>query len=514
MQKKKHNLEETRTAARMGGGHERIEAQHSKGKQTARERIEMLLDTGTFVETGLYITHRAVGFGMEKSHPWGDGVVTGWGKIDGRMVYVFAQDFTVMGGSVGEAHGRKIAHLLDLALQNGAPVIGLNDSGGARIQEGVDALAGYGDIFYRNVRASGIIPQISVILGPCAGGAVYSPAITDFVFMVEKTAHMYITGPEVVKTVMRQEVTHDDLGGADVHRTQSGVAHFVTPDEASLLSHVRWLLSYLPSNNLTPPPFSPMGDDPIRPTPELAKIIPLDLQQPYDVVEVIEAVVDGGEFLEVQADYAANLVVGFARLNGHPVGIIANQPFHLAGALDINAADKGGRFIRFCDAFHIPLVTFDDTPGFQPGLEQEQGGIIRHGAKMIYAYSEASVPKLTLIMRKAIGGAYIVMSSKHLGSDLNLAYPNAEIAVMGPESAVNVVFRREMDAAEDKVTRRNELIDQYRSELATPYVAASHGYLDDIIEPSETRQRLIQGLESLLDKRQTAPARKHGNIPL
>jgi acetyl-CoA carboxylase carboxyltransferase component len=514
MQKKQHNLEETRTTALLGGGKERIDAQHNKGKQTARERIEMLLDTGTFVETGMYITHRAAGFGMEKSHPWGDGVVTGWGKIDGRLVYVYAQDFTVMGGSVGEAHGRKIAHLLDLALQNGAPVIGMNDSGGARIQEGVDALAGYGDIFYRNVRASGIIPQISVILGPCAGGAVYSPAITDFVFMVEKTSHMYITGPEVVKTVMRQEVTHDDLGGADVHSRQSGVAHFVAADEAALLTHVRWLLSYLPSNNLTPPPVIAMGDDAARSTPELAKIIPLDLQQPYDVVEVVETVVDSSEFLEVQADYAPNLVVGFARLNGHPVGIIANQPFHLAGALDINAADKGGRFIRFCDAFHIPLITFVDTPGFLPGLEQEQGGIIRHGAKMIYAYSEASVPKLTLIMRKAIGGAYIVMSSKHLGSDLNLAYPNAEIAVMGPESAVNVVFRREMDAAEDKEARRSELINQYRNELATPYVAASHGYLDDIIEPSETRQRLIQGLESLLDKRQAAPARKHGNIPL
>ena len=474
----------------------------------------MLLDTGTFVETGMYITHRAVGFGMEKSHPWGDGVVTGWGKIDGRLVYVYAQDFTVMGGSVGEAHGRKIAHLLDLALQNGAPVIGMNDSGGARIQEGVDSLAGYGDIFYRNVRASGIIPQISIILGPCAGGAVYSPAITDFVFMVEKSSYMYITGPEVVKTVMRQEVTHEDLGGADMHRSQSGVAHFVAADEAALLTHVRWLLSYLPSNNLTPPPVSPMGDDPDRTTAELSKIIPLDLQQPYDVVEVVETVVDSDEFLEVHADYAANLVVGFARLNGHPVGIIANQPYHLAGALDINAADKGARFIRFCDAFHIPLVTFVDTPGFLPGLEQEQGGIIRHGAKMIYAYSEASVPKLTLIMRKAIGGAYIVMSSKHLGSDLNLAYPNAEIAVMGPESAVNVVFRREMDAAEDKEARRSELINQYRNDLATPYVAASHGYLDDIIDPSETRQRLIQGLESLLDKRQAPPARKHGNIPL
>ena len=509
-----HPLEEIRATAILGGGPARIDAQHSKGKQTARERIEMLLDPDTFVETGLYITHRAVGFGMEKSHPWGDGVVTGWGKIDGRQVYVFAQDFTVMGGSVGEAHGRKIASLLDMAIKNGAPVIGINDSGGARIQEGVDALAGYGEIFSRNVSASGVIPQISIILGPCAGGAVYSPAMTDFIFMVEKTAYMYITGPEVVKTVMRQEVTHADLGGASVHANQSGVAHFIAPDETALFNQVRWLLSYLPANNLTPPPAGETGDDPCRLTPELKNIIPLDLQQPYDVVEVINAVVDCGEFLEIQPDYAANLVIGFARLNGHPVGIIANQPFHLAGALDINASDKGGRFIRFCDAFHIPLVTLVDTPGFLPGLEQEQGGIIRHGAKMIYAYAEASVPKLTLIMRKAVGGAYIVMSSKHLGGDINLAYPTAEIAVMGAESAVNVVFRHEMETAHDQVASREALIDQYRHQLATPFVAASHGYLDDIIDPVETRQRLVSGLESLMNKRQSSPARKHGNIPL
>ena len=514
MQKNDSSFEDIRSDARLGGGQARIDAQHAKGKQTARERIDMLLDPGTFVETGMYVTHRASGFGMEKSQAWGDGVVTGWGKIDGRQVYVFAQDFTVMGGSVGEAHGRKIANLLELAVQNGAPVIGLNDSGGARVQEGVDSLAGYGSIFLRNVRASGVVPQISVILGPCAGGAVYSPAITDFVFMVENTAYMYITGPEVVKTVMRQEVTHEELGGASAHRSQSGVAHFVAADEPALLAQVRWLLSYLPSNNLTQPPVMAMGDDPKRQTPELEKIIPLDPQQPYDVVEVIESLMDGGEFLEVQPDYAANLVVGFARLNGQPVGLIANQPFHLAGALDINAADKGGRFIRFCDAFHIPLITLVDTPGFLPGVDQEHDGIIRHGAKMIYAYAEASVPKLTLIMRKAIGGAYIVMSSKNLGGDLNFAFPTAEIAVMGAESAVNVVFRREMEAAEDKEACRRQLIEQYRNDLANPLLAASHGYLDDIILPAETRQRLISGLESLLNKRQSAPARKHGNIPL
>jgi acetyl-CoA carboxylase carboxyltransferase component len=455
---------------------------------------------------------------MDKSHPYGDGVVTGQGKINGRLVYLFAQDFTVMGGSVGEAHGRKIAHLLDLALQNGAPLIGLNDSGGARIQEGVDALAGYGEIFIRNVRASGVIPQISVILGPCAGGAVYSPAITDFIFMLEKNAYMYITGPEVVKAVMRQEVTHEGLGGAAIHRSQSGVAHFTAADEASLFAQVRALLSFLPSNNLTAPPaMAPACDDPARSTPELERLAQLDPQQPYDVLDAIAAVVDNGEFLEVQPDFAANLVVGFARLAGHPVGLVANQPLQLAGALDIDASDKGARFIRFCDAFHIPLVTFVDTPGFLPGLEQEQGGIIRHGAKLLYAYAEASVPKLSVVMRKAIGGAYIVMSSKHLGGDLNLAFPSAEIAVMGAEGAVNVIFRREIEAAEDAEAadaRRSELIHQYTSELANPFVAASRGYIDDVILPAETRRCLIQGLEALLDKRQPASPRKHGNIPL
>ncbi len=507
-------LDDMRSNARLGGGESRIAAQHARGKLTARERIEQLLDPGTFNEVGMFVTHRATGLGMEKSHPHGDGVVTGWGKIDGRVVYVFAQDFTVMGGSVGEAHGRKIAHLLDLAYQNGAPVIGMNDSGGARIQEGVDALAGYGEIFYRNVRASGVIPQFSVILGPCAGGAVYSPAITDFVFMVEKTAHMFITGPEVIKAVTHEEVSAEELGGAGMHRSRSGVAHFTAPDEDTLLANVRWLLSFLPPNNLTPPPIISSSDDPNRQTKELEEIVPANPQQPYDVHAVIESLVDEGEFLEVQSEFARNLVVGFARLDGHPVGIIANQADYLAGVIDIDASDKGARFIRFCDSFHIPLVTLIDTPGFLPGTDQEFGGVIRHGAKMIYAYSEASVPKVSIILRKSYGGAYIVMSSKHLGGDMNFAWPNAEIAVMGPEGAVNIVFRKEIDAAENPAERQAELTRQYREELANPFVAAQRGYLDDVILPAESRERLIQALEMLRDKRIPVPSRKHGNIPL
>ncbi len=507
-------FETLRASAQRDGDEERIAAQHAKGKKTARERLELLLDPGTFQEIGLFVTHRATGLGMEKARPWGDGVVTGWGKIDGRPVYVFAQNFTVMGGSVGEAHARKIAHLLDLAYQNGAPVIGLNDSGGARIQEGVDSLAGYGEIFLRNVRASGVIPQLTVILGPCAGGAVYSPAICDFIFMVEKTAHMFITGPDVVRAVMHQEVTPEELGGAAVHRARSGVAHFTAPDEETALAQVRWLLSFLPPNNLTPPPCRPCRDDPARLIPELEGLVPEDPQMPYDVHKIIEAVVDEGEFLEVQPEFAPNLVVGFARLNGHPVGVVANQADHLAGVLDIDSSDKGARFIRFCDAFHIPLVTFVDTPGFLPGLEQEHGGVIRHGAKMIYAYAEATVPKVAVILRKAYGGAYIVMSSKHLQGDINFAWPRAEIAVMGPEGAVNIIFRKELEAAEDRAARQAELTRQYRQEFANPYVAASRGYLDDVIAPAETRLRLIQALEILREKRQPAPPRKHGNIPL
>lgn len=511
---RKIDIDHLRKTVGLGGGESRIDAQHAKGKGTARERIEKLLDPGSFTEIGMYVIHRANGLGMEKSHPYGDGVVTGWGKIDDRTVYIFAQDFTVMGGSVGEAHGRKIAHLMDLALQNGAPLIGINDSGGARIQEGVDALAGYGEIFFRNVRSSGVIPQLSLIMGPCAGGAVYSPGITDFVFMVEKTAHMFITGPEVVQAVTHEYVSANDLGGAAVHSIQSGVAHFTASDENTLLAHVRWLLSYLPSNNLTPPPYKSCGDDPKRTTPQVGEIIPSESQQPYDILRVIEVLGDDGSFLEVQSEFAPNLVVGFLRMDGYPVGVIANQPNFLAGVLDINSSDKGARFIRFCDAFHIPLLTLVDTPGFLPGADQESGGIIRHGAKMIYAYAEASVPKVALILRKAYGGAYIVMSSKHLGSDVNLSLPGAEIAVMGPEGAVNVVFRKEIDAAEDPTACRAELTRKYREELATPLVAAEHGYLDNIIQPAECRRYLVQAFEILRDKRQSAPARKHGNIPL
>ena len=507
-------LETMRTKALLGGGETAIEKQHAKKKLTARERIEQLLDKDTFNETDMFVTHRAVGLGMEKSHPLTDGVVTGWGKIEGRTVYVFAQDFTVMGGSLGEAHGRKIAKLMDLAYQNGAPLIGLNDSGGARIQEGVDSLAAYGEIFYRNTRASGVIPQISVILGPCAGGAVYSPGITDFVFMSEHNAYMFITGPEVIRAVTHEDVDFDTLGSAGVHHEKSGVAHFTAPDEETTLNQVRYLLSFLPANNMTAAPYLPSSDDPRRSVPELEEIVPGDPQSPYDVRQVIETLMDDGEFLEVQPDYARNIVVGFGRLDGHTVGIVANQPDYLAGVLDINASDKGARFIRFCDSFHIPLVTLVDTPGFLPGTEQEHNGIIRHGAKMIYAYAEATVQKVTIIMRNANGGAYIVMSSKHLRSDLNFAWPNAEIAVMGPEGAVSIVFRKDIEAAADPAAVRAEKTQQYRQELANPYIAASRGYLDDVIQPTESRVRLIAALESLREKRQSTPARKHGNIPL
>jgi acetyl-CoA carboxylase carboxyltransferase component len=510
----KSKLEQMDETALQGGGASQIERQHAKGKRTARERIEALLDPGTFTEVDRYVTHRSTGFGLDQTHPLTDGVVTGWGKIDGRMVYLFAQDFTILGGSVGEGHRKKIVKIMDLALQNGAPLIGINDSGGARIQEGVDSLAAYGDIFLRNTRASGVIPQISVILGPCAGGAVYSPAITDFVFMVEKTAYMFITGPDVVKAVTHEEVDPETLGGASIHRAVSGVAHFSAADEEALLYNVRALLSYLPSNNLAQPPVLPPSDDPLRPTPEIGEIVPIDPQRPYDIHAVIESICDDGEFLEVQRDYAHNLVVGFSRLNGSPVGIVANQPDYLAGVLDIDTSDKGARFIRFCDAFHIPLLTLVDTPGFLPGLEQEHSGIIRHGAKMLYAYAEASVPKVTLILRKAYGGAYIVMSSKHLGGDVNLAFPKAEIAVMGPEGAVQVIFRKEISAADDPKETQAELTRRYRDELANPFVAASRGYLDDVIPPELARSKVINALESLRNKRQTAPSRKHGNIPL
>ncbi|MFH1446872.1 MAG: acyl-CoA carboxylase subunit beta, partial [Chloroflexota bacterium] len=457
---------------------------------------------------------RATGFGLEKSHPLTDGVIIGWGKIEGRLVYVYAQDFTILGGSLGETHGMKIVKIMDLAYENGAPLIGLNDSGGARIQEGVNSLAACGEIFFRNTRASGIIPQITAILGPCAGAAAYSPALTDFIFIVKKTGNMFITGPDVVRAVTHEDVDFETLGGAAVHINQSGVAHFSVDDESSVFENIRWLLSFLPSNNLTPPPYTVPGDDPLRLTEPLNKIVPDEPQKPYDMREVIQEIVDDGEFMEVQENYAQNIIIGFARMDGYPVGIVANQPMVMAGVLDINSSDKGARFVRFCDAFHIPLLTLVDTPGFLPGVDQEHEGIIRHGAKMIFAYAEATVPKVSVILRKAYGGAYIVMSSKHLGGDLNFAWPSAEVAVMGPEGAVNIMYRRELAAAENAEALRSEKIRQYRNEMANPYIPASRGYLDNIIHPAETRTRVIDALESLREKRKKTPARKHGNLPL
>ena len=507
-------LHKKRSDAMLGGGEAQIAKQHQKGKKTARERIEAILDPGTFTETNMFVTHRATGFGMEKQKPMTDGVVTGWGKVDGRLVYIYAQDFTILGGSLGEAHGLKIARLLDLAYQNGAPVIGINDSGGARIQEGVDSLAAYGEIFYRNMRASGVIPQISVILGPCAGGAVYSPAITDFVLMSDRNAYMFITGPEVIKAVTGEEVSFESLGGADVHCGRSGVAHFTDADEDAVFARLRWLLSFLPSNNLAPAPYQAGTDSPTRSIEDFERVVPADSQKSYDIHDVIERIVDNGEFLEVQEGYAANLIIGFARMDGFPVGLVANQPAEFAGVLDINASDKGARFIRFCDAFHIPLITLIDTPGFLPGTDQEYGGIIRHGAKMIFAYAEATVPKVSIILRKAYGGAYIVMSSKHLKGDINLAWPNAEIAVMGPDGAVPIIYRKDIAAADDPNKRRDELVAKYRADLANPFLAAERGYLDDVIDPAESRVKLISALESLRDKRVPLPSRKHTNIPL
>jgi len=507
-------LEEMREQAHQGGGQRRIDAQHAKGKLTARERLGLLLDPDSFYEIDEFVTHRATGFGMEEKRFLGDGVVTGWGTIDGRLVYVFAQDFTVMGGSLGQAHGAKICKVMDLAMKNGAPLIGIDDSGGARIQEGVDSLWAYGEIFTRNTLASGVIPQLSVIMGPCAGGAVYSPAITDFVFMVQNTSHMFITGPAVIKAVTREEVTQEELGGAMAHNTKSGVAHFAAPDEETCLTQVRRLLSFLPQNNVEDPPYVPPTDDPQRMDEALDTLVPDDPSKPYDMKEVIARVVDDGDFLEVHQHFAQNLIVGFARLDGHPVGIVAQQPMVLAGVIDIDASDKGARFIRFCDCFNIPLVTFCDTPGYMPGVAQEHGGIIRHGAKMLYAYAEATVPKVAVITRKAYGGAYIVMSSKHLRGDINLAWPSAEIAVMGPEGAVNIVFRRDLKAAEDVEARRAELVQEYRDKFANPYVAAGRGYLDAVIAPHETRPRVIAALRMLENKRDSLPPKKHGNIPL
>ncbi|MGB3563239.1 MAG: acyl-CoA carboxylase subunit beta [Thermoanaerobaculia bacterium] len=501
--------------AGLGGGEERIERQHSAGKLTARERLELLLDTGSLVEIDALVTHRCQDFGMEENRIPGDGVVCGYGTIDNRLVYVFAQDFTVFGGSLSDTNARKICKIMDLAVENGAPVIGLHDSGGARIQEGVASLAGYADIFLRNTLASGVVPQISAIMGPCAGGAVYSPAITDFIFMVEDTSYMFVTGPDVIKTVTHEEVTKEELGGAHTHATKSGVCHFTVANDAACLLGIRDLLSYLPSNNLEEAPPGQSEDNPDREDESLDTLIPEDPNKPYDIKRLITSVVDDHKFFEVQADYARNLVVGFARLANQSVGIVANQPGFLAGVLDIDASHKGARFVRFCDAFNIPLVTFEDVPGFLPGTQQEFGGIIKHGAKLLYAFAEATVPKITVITRKAYGGAYCVMSSKHLRTDVNLAYPSAEIAVMGPEGAVNILYRRELQQAGSKADElRQAKVAEYRRKFSNPYIAAERGFIDAVIEPRQTRPQIIRALRQLGSKRQSLPPKKHGNIPI
>jgi len=503
-----------REEALQGGGPERIAAQRKKGKKTARERVVELLDPGTFVELDMFVTHMCNDFGMEKKRILGDGVVTGYGKVDGRDVYVFSQDFTVFGGSLGEMFAQKITKVMDLAMKNGAPVVGINDSGGARIQEGVVSLGGYAEIFFRNVMASGVVPQISAIMGPCAGGAVYSPAMTDFTIMVKGTSHMFITGPEVIKTVTGEEVTFEELGGAMTHNARSGVAHLAADDEAQCLQMIRRMLSFMPSNNLEEPPRVECTDPIDRMDESLNGIVPQDPNKPYDMRDVVTRVVDDGDFFELMPYWGGNLIIGFARLNGRTVGIVGNQPAVLAGTLDIDASTKGARFVRFCDCFNIPLVTFEDVPGFLPGTAQEYGGIIRNGAKLLYAFCEATVPKLTVITRKAYGGAYDVMCSKHIRADFNYAWPSAEIAVMGPDGAVNIVFRKELDEAKDPEARRKELVADYREKFASPYIAAQRGYVDDVIEPKETRSRLINALEACATKREGRPPKKHGNIPL
>jgi len=502
--------------AEEGGGRERREREHKAGKLSARERIDLLLDEGTFEELDKFVRHSCVEFGMQETRPVGDGFVTGFGKIDGRLVYVFAQDFTVFGGSLSEANARKICKIMDLAMRNGAPVIGLNDSGGARIQEGVASLAGYADIFLRNTLASGVIPQLSAILGPCAGGAVYSPAITDFIFMTRDTSYMFVTGPDVIKTVTHEEVTKQELGGAMTHNATSGVAHFISRDDADCCAMLRELIGFLPSNNLEDPPRRASNDPMDRREESLNSMVPEDPFKPYDIKDVIHALVDEGYFFEVHEYFAKNLVVGFARFDGRPVGIVANQPAFLAGTLDINASVKGARFVRFCDAFNIPLVTFEDVPGFLPGTQQEYGGIIKHGAKLLFAFAEATVPKITVITRKAYGGAYCVMASKHIRTDANFAWPTAEIAVMGPEGAVDIVYKRELSSAPegDRQRLRQEKIQEFRERFANPYVAAERGYLDAVIEPAETREKIITSLRALENKRDTNPKKKHANIPL
>jgi propionyl-CoA carboxylase beta chain len=511
---KLERLRALRQQAGHQGSEKAVARQREQGKLLARERAEKLLDAGSFVELDRYVRHREVEFGIRDRRPWGDAVVTGYGTIFGRKVFVFSQDFTIFGGSLSEVFAEKICKVMDLALKLGCPIIGINDSGGARIQEGVVSLAGYAEIFWRNVQASGVVPQISLVMGPCAGGAVYSPAITDFVFMVEGSSYMFITGPDVVKTVTGEEVTFEDLGGASAHATKSGVASFTSPDEEACLEDARYLLSFLPQNNLEPPPFAEPSDPRDREAAELDTVIPDEPTKPYDMKDVIRHVVDDGEFLEVHDRWAENIVCGFARLGGYPVGVVGNQPRSLAGVLDIDASVKAGRFVRTCDAFNVPLVTFVDVPGFLPGTAQEWGGIIRHGAKLLYAYAEATVPKLTVITRKAYGGAYDVMSSKHIRADFNFAWPTAEVAVMGPEGAVNIVFRTELEANGDPASRRAELIADYKERFANPYTAAERGYVDDVIEPRRTRPVLIDALETARTKRERRPPRRHGNIPL
>ncbi|MBX3012096.1 MAG: acyl-CoA carboxylase subunit beta [Caldilineaceae bacterium] len=501
-----------KAAARLGGGAERIARQHARGKMTARERIELLLDKGSFREIDVFVTHKSNEFGLEKIP--GDGVVTGYGTIDGRLVYLYSQDFTVFGGTVSWTHAMKICKVMDMAVKNGAPMIGINDSGGARIQEGVHGLAGYAEIFFRNVMSSGVVPQISLIMGPCAGGAVYSPALTDFVVMVKDTSQMFVTGPDVVKTVTQEEVTFEELGGAFIHASKSGVAHFAAENEEDAIFIVQNLMNYLPSNNMEDTPNKSGQDDPLRQDLELDTIVPDNPNRPYDMKVVIRHIVDDGQFFEVHEHWAMNILVGFAHLGGRAVGIVAQQPAVLAGVLDVEASQKSARFVRFCDAFNIPLIVLEDVPGFMPGVNQEHGGIIRHGAKLLYAFSEATVPKVTVIVRKAYGGAYCVMNPRHLGADLVLAWPSAEIAVMGPEGAVNVIFRREINEAADPVARKNELVNEYRERFANPYVAAGSGFIDNVIEPHETRPRLINALEMLQNKRGNLPPKKHGNIPL
>ncbi len=507
-------LSQLNQAALLGGGPKRIDAQHSKGKLTARERLELLLDEGSFEEIGKLVTHRSTQFGLEKQKPLGDGVVTGYGKIHGRLVYVFSQDFTVMGGSLSETYAEKICKVMDLAMKNGAPLIGLNDSGGARIQEGVVSLGGYADIFYRNVQASGVIPQISAIMGPCAGGAVYSPAMTDFILMVEQTSYMFVTGPNVVKTVTHEEVSAEELGGANTHASKSGVTHFAVANEVECIQHIKTLLSFLPQNCEEEPSRLPSSGRVETELPALDQIIPENPNQPYDMKEVIEGIVDKESFFEVHRDFATNIIVGFARLDGRSLGIVANQPAALAGVLDIDASTKGARFVRFCDSFNIPLLVFEDVPGFLPGTDQEWNAIITNGAKLLYAFSEATVPRVTVITRKAYGGAYDVMNSKHIGADLNYAWPNAEIAVMGPKGAAEIIFRREIAEAEDPEAKLQEKVDEYTEQFANPYLAAARGFIDEVVFPRQTRTKLIRAYEMLENKAVTLPRKKHGNIPL